>query len=107
MGAIFSLPTHSDQWYHGGTTLTIPVLQGGFGTVSNAIILVRLLRLQNQPLSETEATQYLRRKIAFTASLVIQSTLAAADIAIAAVVTGKISKEHTLTSVAVLAFIAG
>ena len=85
----------------------IYVLQGTFATGSNVGIFYYMLRLQNQPSNVTDDTQYLRRKLAFTTSLLIQITLATADIAIAAVIAGSVNDHRVLTSAVVLAVIAG
>ena len=87
--------------------LMICTLQGIFGTGLNGLVFFYMLRLQNQPSDVTEDTQYLRRKLALTTSLLIQISLVIADIAIAGVIAGKIYETHLSTSVVILAVIAG
>ena len=87
--------------------LTICVLQGLFGSGSNAYLFFWFLRLHNQPSSVTEATQYLRQRSAFTASLLIKITLEIADIAIAGFMMSRIHKKYIMASVIILAVFSG
>ena len=64
-------------------------------------------RLQNQPSSVTEASQYLRQKFDFTESLLIKINFEVADIAIAGVMMSRIHKKCIFASVVVLAVIIG
>ena len=83
------------------------MLQGIAGIVMNAAIFYRLLKVSQLSNQGTENEQYFKRKVALIASFILQSTMAAAAIAIGGVVAGKVSDKGNLAALCALAIIAG
>ena len=73
----------------------------------NAAIFYRLLKVSKALDQGTRNDQHFKRKVAFIASMILQTTMTAADMAIGGVVAGKVSKKGDLAAPCALAFIAG
>ena len=73
----------------------------------NAAIFYSLLKVSRAQDQGTRNDQYFQRKVAFIASMIFQTTMTAADMAIGGVVAGKVSEKGDLAAPCALAFIAG
>ncbi|MCJ1378222.1 hypothetical protein MMC17_001319 [Xylographa soralifera] len=97
--AIADLNAKTIVWAVGGVGIA--------GFICTALVLWRLLYLQRaSPVGITQEAYYLKRKIAYISSIILQGCLVIADIASGAVVAGKIAVFGNLAAPAVLAFIA-
>ena len=73
----------------------------------NAAIFYRLLKVSKAPDQGTRNDQYFKQKVAYTMSMILQTTMTAADLAIGGVVAGEVSAKGDLVAPCALAFIAG
>lgn len=65
------------------------------------------LRAVSKPRDERTKDQYFKQILAFTASIMFQSTMTAVNITIGCVVAGQASRDLDLAAVSALAIIAG
>ena len=73
----------------------------------NIAIFYRLLKVSKALDQGTRNEQYFKQKVALTASMIVQTSMTAADIAIGLVVAGKVSEKGNLAATCALAYIAG
>ena len=73
----------------------------------NVSIFYRLLKVSKSLDQGTKNDQYFKQQVALTASMILQATMTAADIAIGGVVAGKVSAKADLAAPCALAVIAG
>ena len=73
----------------------------------NVKIFYSLLEVSKRLDQGTKNDQYFKQKMALTASMILQTTMTAADIAIGRVVAGKVSAKADLAAPCALAYIAG
>lgn len=93
-------------------SLNVPILMDSFiqgiaGLIGTALVFWRLLYLQRaSPMGITQEAYYLKRKIAYISSIILQGCLVIADIASGAAVAGKVSVYGNLAAPVAFAFLA-
>ena len=106
-GVVSSLPSPPSRHSREVPIFTNLFIQGIAGLVCTALVFWRLLYLQRaSPLGITQEAYYLKRKIAYTSSIILQGCLVIADIASGAAVAGKVSTYVNLAAPVTFAFVA-
>ncbi len=106
-GVVSSLPPPPSRHSQNVPILINLFIQGIAGLICTALVFWRLLYLQRAPpVGITQEAYYLKRKIAYISSIILQGCLVIADIASGAAVAGKVSAFGNLAAPVAFAFIA-
>lgn len=106
-GVVSSLPPPPSRHSQKVPILINLFIQGIAGLICTALVFWRLLYLQRaSPVGITQEAYYLKRKIAYISSIILQGCLVIADIASGAAVAGKVSVFGNLAAPVAFAFIA-
>ncbi|KAL8903793.1 MAG: hypothetical protein Q9171_007278 [Xanthocarpia ochracea] len=106
-GVVSSLPPPPSRHSQEVPILMNSFIQGIAGLICTALVFWRLLYLQRaSPAGITQEAYYLKRKIAYISSIILQGCLVISDIASGAAVAGKVSVFGNLAAPVAFAFIA-
>ncbi|KAL8725199.1 MAG: hypothetical protein Q9166_007507 [cf. Caloplaca sp. 2 TL-2023] len=106
-GVVSSMPPPPSSHSQRVPRLINLLIQGIAGLICTTLVFWRLLYLQRaSPVEITQEAYYLKRKIAYISSIILQGCLVIADIASGAAVAGKVSVHGNLAAPVAFAFVA-